>query len=107
MKAPGVDPHWPRRHTRPVRVGAVAVGGGEPISVQTMTKTDPLDVPATVAQVLEVSAAGASIVRLAIPHRAAADAFREIRQQVAQQVSVPLVADVHFDYRLALAALEA
>ena len=103
MKAHGVDPPWPRRRTRPVEVGGVVVGGGEPIPVQTMTKTDPLDVAATVAQIREVSAAGASIVRLAIPHRAAVEAFREIRQQV----SVPLVADIHFDDRLALAALDA
>jgi (E)-4-hydroxy-3-methylbut-2-enyl-diphosphate synthase len=68
-----------------------------------MAKTDPLDVAATVAQVREVAAAGADLVRLAIPTKRAARAFAEVKQQVA----VPLVADIHFDYRLALAALQA
>lgn len=98
-----IEPQWPRRRTRKVRVGGLCIGGDAPVSVQTMTKTDPLDVPATVAQIREVSAAGADIVRLAVPNRRAAATFADVRQQVA----VPLVADIHFDYRLALAAVEA
>ncbi|NPV46866.1 MAG: flavodoxin-dependent (E)-4-hydroxy-3-methylbut-2-enyl-diphosphate synthase [Armatimonadetes bacterium] len=94
---------WPRRPTRRVQVGCLTIGGGAPITVQTMAKTDPLDVPGTVAQIRSVTAAGADIVRLAVPNRRGAAAFAEIRQQVG----VPLVADIHFDYRLAIAALKA
>lgn len=81
----------------------VAIGGGARIPVQTMTKTATTDVAATVAQIREVSAAGAQIVRLAVPSLEAAQALGAIRDQV----SVPLVADIHFDHRLALAALAA
>ena len=96
------DVNWPRRTTRSVRVRQVAIGDGVPVSVQTMTKTDTADVAATVAQVKEAIAAGADVVRLAIPHAAAARGFAAIREQL----DVPLVADIHFDYRLALASLE-
>lgn len=94
---------WPRRETRQVRVRHVALGGGAPVSVQTMTKTDTADVAATVAQIKEAHATGADIVRLAIPNQEAARGFAEIRQQL----DVPLVADIHFDYKLALAAIAA
>jgi (E)-4-hydroxy-3-methylbut-2-enyl-diphosphate synthase len=92
-----------RRITRAVSVGGVAVGGGAPVAVQAMTKTDTRDVRATVAQVRRLEKAGAEIVRLAVPDRAAALALKEIKARVR----VPLVADIHFDHRLALAALEA
>ena len=92
-----------RRKTRPIKVGGVVVGGGAPVVVQAMTKTDTRDVRATAAQVRRLERAGAEIVRLAIPDRAAAAALREIRKRAG----VPLVADIHFDHRLALAALEA
>ncbi|MGB9845980.1 MAG: flavodoxin-dependent (E)-4-hydroxy-3-methylbut-2-enyl-diphosphate synthase, partial [Desulfotomaculales bacterium] len=92
-----------RRKTRPVWVGPVQVGGGAPVSVQSMTKTDTRDVAATVAQINELAAAGCEIVRVAVPDREAAEALPLIKKQI----SIPLVADVHFDYRLALAALEA
>jgi len=91
-----------RRVTRRIRVGSVAVGGGAPVSVQTMTKTDTRDVAATVAQIRSVQSLGCDIVRVAVPDAAAASALTEIRGRV----SVPLVADVHFDHRLARAALE-
>jgi len=91
-----------RHITRQIRVGRVAVGGGAPVSVQTMTKTDTRDVAATVAQIREVAALGCDIVRLAVPDGAAAEAFAGIRREV----EIPLVADIHFDYRLAIAALE-
>ncbi|MCX6574378.1 MAG: flavodoxin-dependent (E)-4-hydroxy-3-methylbut-2-enyl-diphosphate synthase, partial [Candidatus Aminicenantes bacterium] len=92
-----------RRKTRPIKVGGVVVGGGAPVVVQAMTKTDTRDVRATAAQVRRLERAGAEIVRLAVPDRAAAAALREIRKRAR----VPLVADIHFDHRLALAALEA
>jgi (E)-4-hydroxy-3-methylbut-2-enyl-diphosphate synthase len=92
-----------RRKTRPIEVGGVVVGGGAPVVVQAMTKTDTRDVRSTAAQVRRLERAGAEIVRLAVPDRAAATALREIRKRAR----VPLVADIHFDHRLALAALEA
>jgi (E)-4-hydroxy-3-methylbut-2-enyl-diphosphate synthase len=92
-----------RRRTRQVLVGGVAIGGGAPIVVQSMTKTDTRDVQVTVAQVRRLEKAGVEIVRLAVPDREAARALREIRSRVR----VPLIADIHFDYRLALASLEA
>ncbi len=92
-----------RRPTRKIHVGSVAVGGDAPVSVQTMTKTDTRDVAATVEQIRVVAAAGCDIVRLAVVDEAAADALLAIRRQV----NVPLVADIHFDHRLALRALAA
>ena len=94
---------FPRRRTLPVRVGGVVIGGDAPVVVQAMTKTDTRDVRATAAQVRRLERAGAEIVRLAVPDRAAAEALREIRKRAG----VPLIADIHFDHRLALAALEA
>jgi (E)-4-hydroxy-3-methylbut-2-enyl-diphosphate synthase len=94
---------FPRRPTRRITVGGVRVGGGAPVSVQSMTKTDTRDVRATAAQVRRLERAGAEIVRLAVPDDEAARALREIKGRT----SVPLVADVHFDHRLALAAIEA
>lgn len=95
--------NWPRRQTRQVTVGSVAIGAGAPVAVQTMTKTRTSDVAATVAQIKEVVAAGADLVRLAIPDEAAVRGFAQIRQQV----EVPLVADIHFNHRLALGAIAA
>src|SRR5512135_3003625 len=94
---------FPRRRTRPVRIGRVIVGGDAPVVVQAMTKTDTRDVRATAAQIRRLERAGAEIVRLAVPDRAAAAALRAIRTSAR----VPLIADIHFDHRLALAALEA
>lgn len=94
---------FPRRKTRQIRVGGVAVGGGAPIVVQSMTKTDTRDVRATVAQIRRLERAGSEIVRLAVPDRGAAKALREIKKKAR----VPLIADIHFDHRLALAALDA
>lgn len=94
---------FPRRHTRTVRVGSIAIGSDHAISVQSMTTTPTDDVQATVAQVTRLAEAGAAIVRLAVPTMAAAKALRA----VCDQTDVPLVADIHFNARLALAALEA
>ncbi len=83
--------------------GDLAIGGDAPVSVQTMTKTDTRDVARTVRQIRTLQAAGAALVRLAIPDAQAAEAFARIRRAV----QVPLAADIHFDYRLALLALAA
>lgn len=87
-----------RRVSRQIMVGNVPVGGGAPISVQSMTNTETTDVAATVAQIARLQQAGADIVRVSVPTLDAAEAFGQIRAQV----SVPLVADIHFDYRIAL-----
>lgn len=92
-----------RRLTRQINVGGVLVGGDAPISVQSMTNTDTRDIEASIAQVNALQGAGAEIVRLAVPDAEAAAALREI----VARTSVPLVADIHFDYRLALDSLEA
>lgn len=94
---------FPRRKTRQIRIGDVLIGGGAPVSVQSMAKTDTRDIRATVAQIRRLARAGCEIVRLAVPDRAAAAALGEIRRKV----KVPLVADIHFDHRLALASIEA
>jgi (E)-4-hydroxy-3-methylbut-2-enyl-diphosphate synthase len=93
----------PRRPTRRLQVGTVAVGGDAPISVQTMTKTDTRDVRATVNQILELDTAGCDIVRLAVVDEAAARALAEIRREVR----LPLIADIHFQHKLALIAIDA
>src|SRR5438270_8183563 len=92
------------RQTRLVRVKDVQIGGGAPVSVQSMTKTDTADVEGTVGQIQEMVRAGCEIVRLAVPDDDAAVALKEIRRRVPE---VPLVADIHFHYKLALMALEA
>ena len=92
-----------RRPTRSVRVGNVPIGGGAPIAVQSMTTTQTADAPATLAQIRALAEAGADVVRLAVPGADAAQALPEI----VRGSPVPLVADIHFDYRLALAALSA
>jgi (E)-4-hydroxy-3-methylbut-2-enyl-diphosphate synthase len=91
-----------RRQSRQIQVGKVPVGGDAPIAVQTMTNTDTCDVAATVAQIARVVEAGADIVRVSVPTMEAAEAFRAIRAQV----DVPLVADIHFDYKIALKVAE-
>ncbi len=91
-----------RRKTRQIMVGNVPVGGDAPITVQSMTNTETTDVAATVAQIRALEKAGADIVRVSVPSLDAAEAFGKIRTQVA----VPLVSDIHFDYRIALRVLE-
>ncbi|MEQ1438574.1 flavodoxin-dependent (E)-4-hydroxy-3-methylbut-2-enyl-diphosphate synthase [Fontimonas sp. SYSU GA230001] len=93
-----------RRVSRQLRVGRVAIGGGAPVAVQTMTNTDTEDVAATVAQIRACVKAGADIVRVSVPTLKAAEAFREIKKQVGY---VPLVADIHFNYKCGIAAAEA
>ncbi len=86
---------------REVTVGSVKIGGNSPISIQSMTNTDTRDVKATVAQIARLERAGCEIVRCAVPDMEAATAIREIKKQI----KIPLVADIHFDYRLALEAI--
>jgi len=93
---------FPRRKTVPIRVGGVPIGDGAPVSVQSMTKTDTRDIRATAAEIRRLARAGCEIVRLAIPDAEAARAFALLRKQAP----VPLIADIHFDHRLALACLE-
>ena len=92
------------RKSKAVKVKDVQIGGGAPVVVQSMTKTDTVDVGATVAQIEEMMRAGCEIVRVAVPDKDAAVALKEIRKRVPD---VPLVADIHFHYKLALMALEA
>ena len=91
-----------RKKTREVRIGDRVIGGGHPILIQSMTNTKTEDVAATAAQIRELEAAGCDIIRCAVPHMEAAAALKEIKKQI----SIPLVADIHFDYRLAIAAME-
>ncbi|MBP2635852.1 MAG: ispG [Firmicutes bacterium] len=92
-----------RKQTRPLKIGKMAVGGNAPISVQSMTNTRTDNVDDTVAQIKRLVDAGCDIVRLAIPDMAAALAIEQIK---ANMQDVPLIADIHFDYRLAIAAME-
>ena len=91
-----------RRKTRQIMVGDVAVGGDAPISVQSMTNTETTDIEATSEQIGRLATAGVDIVRVSVPTMDAAEAFNQIRSKV----SVPLVADIHFDYRIALKVLD-
>lgn len=88
--------------TRQVRIGTAVIGGGAPVAIQSMTNTKTEDVTATVAQIHELEQAGCDIIRCAVPTMEAACAIREIKKQI----SIPFVADIHFDYRLAIAAIE-
>ena len=91
-----------RRISRKIRIGSVEVGGGAPVSVQSMTKTDTRDVNATVAEILRLEEAGCDIVRLAVPDEEAANALGEIKKRT----KIPLVSDIHFDHKLALIAIK-
>jgi len=91
-----------RRVSKKIHVGSVAVGGDAPISVQSMTNTDTCDIEATLQQTKQIIAAGADIVRISVPTMEAADAFAKIRSKV----DVPLIADIHFNYRIALKVME-
>ena len=92
-----------RKITRQINVGGVPVGGGAPVTVQSMTNTKTEDARATVEQIAKLRDAGCDIVRLAVPTAEAAEALREI----VPRAGIPVVADIHFDYRLAIAAAAA
>ena len=91
-----------RRQTREIRIGEVGIGGAHPIVVQSMTNTDTRDVPATLAQIHALELAGCELIRVAVIDREAALALRPIRDAIA----IPLIADIHFDHRLAVASME-
>lgn len=91
-----------RENTKAVRIGTKVIGGGNPVLIQSMTNTKTEDVAATVAQIHKLTAAGCDIIRCAVPTMEAAQALSEIKKEIA----IPLVADIHFDYRLAIAAME-
>lgn len=91
-----------RRKTKKIWVGDVPVGGGSPVSVQSMTNTETTDVAATIKQVNELEDAGADIIRVSIPSMEAAESFKEIKSKT----NIPLVSDIHFDYKIALQVLK-
>ncbi|MBS6645390.1 MAG: flavodoxin-dependent (E)-4-hydroxy-3-methylbut-2-enyl-diphosphate synthase [Clostridiaceae bacterium] len=91
-----------REHTKEIHIGNRVIGGGNPILIQSMCNTKTEDVEATVAQILELEAAGCDIIRVAVPTMEAAQALRSIKKKI----HIPLVADIHFDYRLAIASIE-
>ena len=91
-----------RDHTKVIRIGDRKIGGGNPVLIQSMTNTKTEDVEQTVAQILALEQAGCDIIRCAVPTMEAAKALKEIKKQI----HIPLVADIHFDYRLAIAAME-
>ena len=91
-----------REHTKTIKIANLVIGGGNPILIQSMTNTRTEDVAATVAQIRKLEKAGCEIIRCTVPTMEAAQAFREIKKQI----SIPLVADIHFDYQMAIAAME-
>lgn len=91
-----------RKITKEIKIGDRVIGGGHPILIQSMTNTKTEDVEATVAQIRQLTKAGCDIIRCAVPTMEAAEALRKIKKQV----EIPVVADIHFDYRLAIAAME-
>lgn len=91
-----------REHTKVIQIGDKKIGGGNPILMQSMTNTKTEDVAATVAQILQLEAAGCEIIRCTVPTMEAAKALAEIKKQI----HIPLVADIHFDYKMAIAAME-
>jgi (E)-4-hydroxy-3-methylbut-2-enyl-diphosphate synthase len=92
-----------RKQTRQISIGGVKIGGGAPIAVQSMTNTFTHDVDATVAQIRRLEAVGCELVRVAVPDEPAVEAIASIKKEI----SIPLIADIHFDYRLALRAMKA
>lgn len=95
-----MKPH--REQTKPIQIGDRTIGGGHPILIQSMTNTSTRDIPATVAQILRLERAGCEIIRCTVPELSDALALSEIKKQI----HIPLVADIHFDYRMAIAAME-
>lgn len=91
-----------REHTRVIHIGDRVIGGGNPVLIQSMCNTKTQDVEATVNQISALTAAGCDIIRVAVPDMEAAEAIKEIKKKI----TIPLVADIHFDYRLAIAAIQ-
>ena len=93
---------YSRKKTREVNIGGVKIGGDNPIAIQSMCNTDTRNVEETVKQIKELENAGCEIIRVAVPDMQAAEAIKDIKRQI----DIPLVADIHFDYKLAIAAIE-
>lgn len=93
---------YKREETKQINVGGVAVGGGAPVSIQSMTNTDTRDAEATLKQIHALEDAGCEIIRVAVPDMEAAGRIRTIRDNIA----IPLIADIHFDHKLALTSVE-
>ena len=91
-----------REATKKIRIGDITIGGGGPIAIQSMTNTRTEDVEVTAAQILALEKAGCEIIRCAVPTMEAAEALAEIKKKI----HIPLVADIHFDYKMAIAAME-
>ncbi|MDP2971917.1 MAG: flavodoxin-dependent (E)-4-hydroxy-3-methylbut-2-enyl-diphosphate synthase, partial [Deltaproteobacteria bacterium] len=91
-----------RRKTRQICIGSVKIGGDAPVSVQSMTKTDTRDIGKTAAQIRRLEGAGCDIIRVAVPDEEAARAIAQIKKSI----NIPLIADIHFNYRLALRSME-
>ena len=91
-----------REKTKVIKIGNKVIGGGNPIMIQSMTNTRTEDVEATVEQILRLEEAGCEIIRCTVPTMEAAEAIKEIKKQI----HIPLVADIHFDYKMAIAAME-
>ena len=91
-----------RRKSKQIQIGDVKIGGDAPISVQSMCNTDTRDIQATVNQIKELEKAGCELIRLAVLNKDAADAIKDIKKQV----KIPVIADIHFDYRLAIQCIE-
>ncbi len=94
---------YPREKTKEIQIGNIKIGGGNPIAIQSMTNTDTRDIAKTVAQIKALENAGCEIIRVAVVDETAANAIAEIKKQI----SIPIVADIHFDHRLALASIKA
>ncbi|MFA5366876.1 MAG: flavodoxin-dependent (E)-4-hydroxy-3-methylbut-2-enyl-diphosphate synthase [Dehalococcoidia bacterium] len=92
-----------RRKSKPINVGDVTIGGGAPVVIQSMAKTDTRDAKATIRQIRQLERCGCQLVRVAVPDREAADSLSDIKKAI----NIPLIADIHFDHRLALAAIDA
>ena len=91
-----------REHTKVIKIGDRVIGGGNPVLIQSMTNVATENVQACVEQILRLEAAGCDIIRCTVPTLEAAEAIKEIKKQI----HIPLVADIHFDYRMAIAAME-
>ena len=90
-----------RASTKPVQIGSRVIGGGNPVLIQSMCNTKTEDSASTIAQILELERAGCDIIRVAVPTMEAAESLKTIKKAI----HIPLVADIHFDYRLAIAAI--
>ena len=103
MRQDKEESHVEGKKSKVIDIGGVKIGGTHPVAIQSMTNTKTEDVKATVEQILKLEAAGCEIIRCAVPTMEAAEALKRNKKM---QIHIPLVADIHFDYRLAIAAIE-